>query len=265
MGQPAEVLPSILELLDLEYVEENLYRSLRGLQRRVPALRRPGSGAGPVRGRAHRPGRPPAALAARLLPAAGKHGPADPLPGGTGPRRAVVLRAPGGGHPGRRGHLQHGRVVRRGAARRGRGRGSGPRTPGAGPAARLDRSAARVVRVPVGAAGAPGCPPSSGSAARPNSPTTRCCTPPSSPTSPTSPTASSRWREPRCASGPSLDHAVWFHRPVRMDEWIWQDLVPHTAAGGRGLYTGTVYSAGGARVATIAQEALFRKKPARQA
>jgi acyl-CoA thioesterase II len=66
-------------------------------------------------------------------------------------------------------------------------------------------------------------------------------------------------------SGPSLDHAIWFHRPVRMDEWVWQDLVPHTAAGGRGLYTGTVYSAGGARVATIAQEALFRRKPGRQA
>ena len=46
-------------------------------------------------------------------------------------------------------------------------------------------------------------------------------------------------------SGPSLDHAVWFHRPARMDEWTWQDLVPHTAAGGRGLYTGTMYSAAG--------------------
>jgi hypothetical protein len=33
-------------------------------------------------------------------------------------------------------------------------------------------------------------------------------------------------------SGPSLDHAIWFHRPVRVDEWVWQDLVPHTAAGG---------------------------------
>jgi acyl-CoA thioesterase II len=61
-------------------------------------------------------------------------------------------------------------------------------------------------------------------------------------------------------SGPSLDHAVWFHRPVRMDEWTWQDLIPHTAAGGRGLYTGAIYSAAGARVATIAQEALFRKR-----
>jgi acyl-CoA thioesterase-2 len=59
--------------------------------------------------------------------------------------------------------------------------------------------------------------------------------------------------------GPSLDHAVWFHRPARMDEWTWQGLIPHTAAAGRGLYTGVVYSAAGSRLATIAQETLFRK------
>jgi acyl-CoA thioesterase-2 len=62
-------------------------------------------------------------------------------------------------------------------------------------------------------------------------------------------------------SGPSLDHAVWFHRPARMDEWTWQDLVPQTAAAGRGLYTGAIFSADGSRVASIAQEALFRKLP----
>jgi acyl-CoA thioesterase-2 len=58
-------------------------------------------------------------------------------------------------------------------------------------------------------------------------------------------------------SGPSLDHAVWFHRPARMDEWTWKDLTPQTAAAGRGLYTGAVYSESGARLATIAQESLF--------
>jgi acyl-CoA thioesterase II len=64
-------------------------------------------------------------------------------------------------------------------------------------------------------------------------------------------------------SGPSVDHAVWFHRPARMDEWTWLDLVPQTAAAGRGLYTGAVYSESGVRLATIAQESLFRepKKP----
>ena len=60
-------------------------------------------------------------------------------------------------------------------------------------------------------------------------------------------------------SGPSVDHAVWFHRPARMDQWNWQGLIPHTAAAGRGLYTGVVYSSAGSRLATIAQEILFRK------
>ncbi len=66
-------------------------------------------------------------------------------------------------------------------------------------------------------------------------------------------------------SGPSLDHSVWFHRPARMDDWTWQDLIPHTAAGGRGLYTGAIFSADGARVASIAQEALFRKRTGKEA
>jgi acyl-CoA thioesterase-2 len=56
----------------------------------------------------------------------------------------------------------------------------------------------------------------------------------------------------------SLDHAVWFHRPARMDDWTWLELTPHTAASGRGLYTGGVHGSDKVRVATIAQEALFR-------
>jgi acyl-CoA thioesterase-2 len=59
-------------------------------------------------------------------------------------------------------------------------------------------------------------------------------------------------------SGPSLDHAVWFHRQARMNAWTWLDLIPQTAAAGRGLYTGAVYTESGERVATIAQETLFR-------
>jgi acyl-CoA thioesterase II len=65
-------------------------------------------------------------------------------------------------------------------------------------------------------------------------------------------------------AGPSLDHAVWFHRPVRMDDWTWHELTPHTVAGGRGWYTGAVYTPAGTRVASIAQEQLFRtRQPAR--
>ncbi|MFJ8816333.1 acyl-CoA thioesterase [Amycolatopsis thermoflava] len=65
------------------------------------------------------------------------------------------------------------------------------------------------------------------------------------------------------ATGPSLDHAVWFHRPVRLDDWVLTDLVPKTAGRGRGWYTGTVHDAGGALVASIAQEALFREQRTR--
>jgi acyl-CoA thioesterase II len=65
-------------------------------------------------------------------------------------------------------------------------------------------------------------------------------------------------------AGPSLDHAVWFHRPARMDSWTWQELTPHTVSAGRGWYTGALYTADGARIASIAQEALFRtRQPAR--
>jgi acyl-CoA thioesterase-2 len=60
-------------------------------------------------------------------------------------------------------------------------------------------------------------------------------------------------------SGSSLDHAVYFHRPVRMDRWVLIDLVPRTVAGGRGWYTGTVHDQDGVLAASVTQEALFRE------
>ncbi|GGQ27022.1 acyl-CoA thioesterase-2 [Actinomadura coerulea] len=59
-------------------------------------------------------------------------------------------------------------------------------------------------------------------------------------------------------SGSSLDHAVWFHRPVRMDDWVLMDLVPQTVAAGRGWYTGTIHAGDGVLVASLTQETLFR-------
>jgi acyl-CoA thioesterase-2 len=59
--------------------------------------------------------------------------------------------------------------------------------------------------------------------------------------------------------GPSLDHAVWFHRPVRLDEWVLMDLVPHTVAAGRGWYTGTIHGHDGVLAASLTQETLFRR------
>ena len=59
--------------------------------------------------------------------------------------------------------------------------------------------------------------------------------------------------------GASLDHAVWFHRPVRADEWHWFDTRSHGLSGARGLVTGDVLSIDGTHVATIAQEVLLRR------
>jgi acyl-CoA thioesterase II len=63
--------------------------------------------------------------------------------------------------------------------------------------------------------------------------------------------------------GASLDHAMWFHRPARADDWVLIDMTGHGMIGSRGLATGPVFDAAGAHVATIAQEGLLRmrKKP----
>lgn len=60
--------------------------------------------------------------------------------------------------------------------------------------------------------------------------------------------------------GASLDHAVWFHRPARVDEWMLVDMTCHTLVGVRGLAVGNVFDAAGRHVATIAQEALLRER-----
>ncbi|MGO4255420.1 acyl-CoA thioesterase [Marmoricola sp. RAF53] len=57
----------------------------------------------------------------------------------------------------------------------------------------------------------------------------------------------------------SLDHAVWFHRPVRMDDWVFTTYDGTTIAGNRGLYTGSYFDRDGRLVASMAQEALYRK------
>jgi acyl-CoA thioesterase-2 len=56
----------------------------------------------------------------------------------------------------------------------------------------------------------------------------------------------------------SLDHAVWFYRRVSMDDWVLMDLQPESTAGGRGMYTGRIFSKDGRLAAGIAQESLFR-------
>ena len=56
----------------------------------------------------------------------------------------------------------------------------------------------------------------------------------------------------------SLDHAVWFHRPFRADEWLLYELESPTAQGGRGLTQGRFFDRNGELVATVAQEATVR-------
>jgi len=58
----------------------------------------------------------------------------------------------------------------------------------------------------------------------------------------------------------SLDHAVWFHRAFRADEWWLYDQVSPAARGGRGLVLGRVFSRSGELVASVAQEAVVRER-----
>jgi acyl-CoA thioesterase-2 len=65
--------------------------------------------------------------------------------------------------------------------------------------------------------------------------------------------------------GASLDHAVWFHRPVRADRWMLIDVTSESLTGVRGLTIGRVFDDQGRHVATVAQEALLRERATDQA
>lgn len=58
----------------------------------------------------------------------------------------------------------------------------------------------------------------------------------------------------------SLDHAMWFHRPARADDWTLFDMTGHSFVGSRGLATGPVFRSDGTHVATIAQEVVLRDR-----
>jgi acyl-CoA thioesterase-2 len=59
----------------------------------------------------------------------------------------------------------------------------------------------------------------------------------------------------------SLDHAMWFHRPFRADEWLLYVQDSPSASGARGLNRGLIYNADGLLVASAAQEGLIRIHP----
>ena len=61
--------------------------------------------------------------------------------------------------------------------------------------------------------------------------------------------------------GASLDHAMWFHRPFRADEWVLYDCESPSASNARGLATGRFFTRDGQLVATVVQEGLLRVLP----
>jgi acyl-CoA thioesterase-2 len=56
----------------------------------------------------------------------------------------------------------------------------------------------------------------------------------------------------------SLDHAMWFHRPIRVDEWVLYDTESPSASGARGLAVGHFFNRSGSLLATAVQEGLIR-------
>ncbi len=59
----------------------------------------------------------------------------------------------------------------------------------------------------------------------------------------------------------SLDHALWFHRPFRVDDWLLYSLDSPSAHNARGLGRGQIFTRDGVLVASVAQEGLIRVLP----
>lgn len=65
----------------------------------------------------------------------------------------------------------------------------------------------------------------------------------------------------RRIQGASLDHALWFHRPFRADDWLLYAQDSPSACGARGYSRGLVFDRQGRLVASVAQEGLIRPRP----
>lgn len=65
------------------------------------------------------------------------------------------------------------------------------------------------------------------------------------------------WSHPGLMAA-SLDHAMWFHRPTRVDEWLLYVQDSPNARGARGLSLGKIFNRQGELIATVAQEGLVR-------
>jgi acyl-CoA thioesterase-2 len=69
------------------------------------------------------------------------------------------------------------------------------------------------------------------------------------------------WSQPGLRAA-SLDHAMWWHRPARADEWLLYESESPSASGARGLNLGRIFRRDGVLVASTAQEGLLRVPPA---
>ncbi|WP_423185019.1 acyl-CoA thioesterase [Arthrobacter sp. NyZ413] len=70
---------------------------------------------------------------------------------------------------------------------------------------------------------------------------------------PGSPSAPDGTSTPRA----SLDHAVWFHGPINLNDWLLVDLTHVLTARGRTFYDGRIFDSGGALIGSVTQEELF--------
>jgi acyl-CoA thioesterase-2 len=65
------------------------------------------------------------------------------------------------------------------------------------------------------------------------------------------------WTDPKYQVA-SLDHAMWFHRDFRADDWLLYAQQSPSAAGGRGFSTGSLFTRDGQLVVSVVQEGLMR-------
>jgi acyl-CoA thioesterase-2 len=56
----------------------------------------------------------------------------------------------------------------------------------------------------------------------------------------------------------SLDHAMWFHRPFRADDWLLYSIESPSAGGARGFASGRLYARDASLVVSVVQEGLIR-------
>ncbi|CAN0493230.1 unnamed protein product, partial [Phaeothamnion confervicola] len=65
------------------------------------------------------------------------------------------------------------------------------------------------------------------------------------------------WESPNMQMA-SLDHAMWFHRPFRVDDWLLYDQSSISSGAARGLAGGAIFSSDGTLAITVVQEGLVR-------